>query len=94
MIAVITTVRDGLPFLVENLVSVAAQAETKCVHVVVDDGSTDGTAAWLEGNWKTRIDLILSEQVGRSQALNPVAGPLKRRLSLFWMLMTLRRQCG
>ena len=70
MIAVVTTVKNGLPFLEENLVSVAAQVETKCVHVVVDDGSTDGTAAWLEDSWKTRVELILSKPVGRGQALN------------------------
>jgi len=70
MIAVITTVRNGLPFLEENLVSVAAQGASECIHVVVDDGSTDGTAAWLTANWQTRVELILSAPVGRGRALN------------------------
>lgn len=70
MIAVITTVRNGLPFLEENLVSVAAQRVAGHVHVVVDDGSTDGTAAWLSSTWQTRVELILSAPVGRGRALN------------------------
>lgn len=70
MIAVVTTVRNGLPFLEENLVSVAAQGETERIHVVVDDGSTDGTAVWLSANWQTRIELFLSAPVGRGRALN------------------------
>lgn len=59
-----------MPFLEENLVSMDAQGATDHIHVVVDDGSTDGTAAWLSANWQTRVQLFLSAPVGRGRALN------------------------
>ena len=70
MIAVITTVKNGMPFLEENLVSVKAQRSIKPIHVVIDDGSTDKTAQWLLTNWKAEVKLICSTPVGRGKALN------------------------
>lgn len=70
MIAVITTVRNGLPFIEDNLVSVAEQVVPDLLHVVVDDGSTDGTSKWLSTNWQKHIKLISSKPIGRGRALN------------------------
>lgn len=70
MIAVITTVRNGLPFIEDNLISVANQVIPDTLHVVVDDGSTDGTSKWLSANWKKHIKLIISTPIGRGRALN------------------------
>lgn len=70
MISVITTVRNGMPFLEENLSSVAAQIYREHIHVVVDDGSTDRTATRLIANTNTQVKAILSPPVGRGRALN------------------------
>jgi glycosyltransferase involved in cell wall biosynthesis len=59
-------------FLAEALASVAAQ--TRPVHeiLVIDDGSTDGTAAWLRdmiGN-DARLRVLTSDRLGPSGARN------------------------
>lgn len=70
MISVITTVRNGMPFIKNNLDSVAEQIIPDLIHVVVDDGSTDGTSKWLSDNRQNHVKLIFSKPVGRGKALN------------------------
>ena len=61
---------DG--FIAEAFASVAAQ--TKSVHeiLVIDDGSTDGTAAWLRDMARkdTRLRVLTSDRLGPSGARN------------------------
>jgi glycosyltransferase involved in cell wall biosynthesis len=61
---------DG--FIAEAFASVAAQ--TRCVHeiLVVDDGSTDGTLAWLRDMTRedARLRVLTSDRLGPSGARN------------------------
>jgi glycosyltransferase involved in cell wall biosynthesis len=46
-LAVVTTVYNGERYLTESLLSCIEQKEPDLLHVVIDDGSTDGTAGLL-----------------------------------------------
>ena len=46
--SVVVATRDNLPFLRLCLESVLAHTGRPCEVIVVDNGSTDGTAAYLE----------------------------------------------
>lgn len=70
MIAVLTTVRNGMPFLQENIAAIRGQRLRDFVHVVVDDGSTDGTAEFLARKENRDLHVIASPPVGRGRALN------------------------
>lgn len=70
MIDVVTTVRNGMPFLSEAIDSVRGQLRDGHHHSIVDDGSTDGTAAFLEHQENADMDVITTPPVGRGRALN------------------------
>lgn len=70
MIAVLTTVRNGMPFLRENVAAVQGQRFRDFVHIVVDDGSTDGTSEFLARTENRDLHVIASPPVGRGPALN------------------------
>lgn len=70
MITVLTTVRNGMPFVAEALASVRAQHLKEFNHCVVDDGSTDGTAAYLKAEEQDNLNVILCPALGRGRALN------------------------
>ena len=50
IVSVITPCYNGLPFLAELLASVRAQTLAAWEHIVVDDGSTDGSIAVVEAH--------------------------------------------
>lgn len=52
-ISLLTAVRDGLPHLEEAVASIRSQTLRDWEWVIVDDGSRDGTAAWLD-DWARR----------------------------------------
>ena len=69
-ISVITAVFNGRETLEEALDSVARQDHPAIEHVVVDGGSTDGTAGIL-ARYRDRIDVLVSERdEGIYDALN------------------------
>jgi glycosyltransferase involved in cell wall biosynthesis len=72
-ISVIVAVKDGAAFVHEALESVVAQTRAPLEIVVVDDGSTDGTAAvvtdWAAGQAIT-VHLIRQENRGAAAARN------------------------
>ena len=70
MITVLTTVRNGMPFIAEALDSVREQRLRDFRHCVVDDGSTDGTPAHLKAAEYDQLDVVLSPALGRGRALN------------------------
>jgi glycosyltransferase involved in cell wall biosynthesis len=70
MIAVLTTVRNGMPFIKEAVMSVRDQVLEDYRHWVVDDGSTDGTRAYLEAEQGGRLTVVLGPSIGRGRALN------------------------
>ncbi|MEZ4590646.1 MAG: glycosyltransferase [Chloroflexota bacterium] len=69
-VAVITTTYNGLPLLREAVASVLAQTAVSLHYVVVDDGSTDGTAAYLQTIQDSRLTLLQPGRIGRARALN------------------------
>ena len=69
-VSVITTTYNGLPLLKDAVSSVLAQTLTDFEYIIVDDGSTDDTAAYFSTLDDDRIVYIQNERVGRSKALN------------------------
>lgn len=61
---------DGRPLLEGLLPSLAAQDFRDFHTVVVDNGSSDGTAAWLAEEWPNVQVVPLPENVGVTAALN------------------------
>src|SRR5436305_4220556 len=74
MTAVLTVViptRDRLALLREAVASVQAQESSSWGLIVVDDASSDGTAAWVDGVGDPRVSCIrLDERLERSAARN------------------------
>jgi GT2 family glycosyltransferase len=60
---------NGRELLAVALPSLAAQRFRDFRVLVVDDGSTDGTAAWLAEHWPT-VDVIVQANAGVTAALN------------------------
>lgn len=69
-VAVITTSYNGLPLLQAAVESVLAQTAVSLHYIVVDDGSTDGTAAYLQTVQDPRLTLLQPGRIGRGRALN------------------------
>jgi glycosyltransferase involved in cell wall biosynthesis len=61
LVSIIIPTYNRLPLLKQALASVRAQDYTDYEVIVVDDGSTDGTARWLEGQG---VRLILLSHTG------------------------------
>jgi glycosyltransferase involved in cell wall biosynthesis len=70
MIAVLTTVRNGMPFVKEAIASVRAQEYKAFRHCIVDDGSADGTSNFLRLEENSDLVVMYSEPIGRGRALN------------------------
>jgi glycosyltransferase involved in cell wall biosynthesis len=69
-VSVIMTVHNGLPYVEEAVDSVLGQEFDSFELVVVDDGSTDGTADVLAGRADPRLRLVRRSHQGRVAALN------------------------
>ena len=70
MITVLTTVRNGMPFIEETVASVRAQDYKTFRHCVVDDASSDGTLNFLRLEENSDLVVVRSEPIGRGKALN------------------------
>jgi glycosyltransferase involved in cell wall biosynthesis len=64
LVAVIIPTYNGLPYLKEAVESIRAQTVDNWELIVVDDGSTDATVAWLESLRDDRITIVQSEHTG------------------------------
>jgi len=73
------TVYNGLPFVEEAVDSLLAQDFDDFELVVVDDGSTDGTADRLAQRTDPRIRLLRRSHEGRVAALNHAVGLARGR---------------
>ncbi|MFL5538318.1 MAG: glycosyltransferase family 2 protein [Longimicrobiaceae bacterium] len=58
LVTVVIPTHDRLPLLAEAIDSVLAQTYPRWELVVVDDGSTDGTAEWVRSLGEARIRLV------------------------------------
>lgn len=73
-VSILLSVRNGLPYLTEAVASVLAQCGPSLELIVIDDGSNDGSGAWLD---------TLSAQDGRVRVVhNNVPLGLTRCLNL------------
>ncbi len=61
---------DGRPLLELALPSILSQSRPADQVIVVDNGSSDGTAEWLAASWPAVEVLRLEENVGVTAALN------------------------
>jgi len=69
-VSVVMSVYNGERFLRQAVDSILAQTFTDFEFVVVDDGSTDGTAEILKGYTDPRLRMIRQENIGLIGSLN------------------------
>lgn len=69
-LSVILAVFNGMPYLPETVESILGQSFQDFTFIIVDDGSTDGTAAYLESLTDERIQLIHQSNMGQGAARN------------------------
>lgn len=62
-VSVVIPVHNGLPFLPETLASVFGQTRPPDEVVVVENGSTDGTLAWLREHADPRVRVIVQPRL-------------------------------
>lgn len=69
--SIVTTVFNGMPYL-ERFVNTAGRISSDCGSqiVIVDDGSVDGSADWIERCNHDAIKLLRADRIGRGRALN------------------------
>lgn len=71
-VSIITPCFNSMNYIERTLVSVQAQTLSNWEYVVVDDGSTDGSAAVIEGylDDEPRLQLVMQENSGCAHARN------------------------
>jgi len=79
-ISVLTPAYNASAFIAETIRSVQQQSLDDWEHVVVDDGSTDGTAAVVRAAGDGRLVLIRQENAGQSAAQNVALARARGRL--------------
>jgi glycosyltransferase involved in cell wall biosynthesis len=72
-IAIITPVRNGMPWLAETIASIRAQNYAPLEIAIVDDGSSDDTRDYVRGLMRESNQVRLLEYEG-----------IGRRSSCFW----------
>lgn len=70
LVSVLLPVRNGLPYLRESLDSVLAQSMPDFEVLVIDDGSTDGSADAARATRDPRVRVLSTGGVGIAAALN------------------------
>lgn len=70
VVSVLLPVRNGLPYLPAAVESVLQQTFTNLEVLIIDDGSTDGTAAWLRTLTDPRVRRLTPSTPGLASALN------------------------
>jgi len=69
-VTVLMAVYNGMPFLPEAVNSIVGQTLEDWKFVIVNDGSTDGSAAWLSELDDPRMHVIHQENQGLAASLN------------------------
>lgn len=69
-LSIIMSVRNGFPYIEETMHSVLHQDFSDFEFIVVDDGSTDQTLAYLEQIGDPRLKLIKQDNTGVAKAKN------------------------
>jgi GT2 family glycosyltransferase len=95
-IVVYTLTRDRLDYTKRSFASLAANAGMSYAHVVVDNGSTDGTQDWLTGEvTRGAIDrlVLLPANEGISRASNLALDTLFREFPRVQMIVKMDNDC-
>ena len=82
-VSIITAVYNGARTIRETIASVRAQSEPAWEHLIVDDGSTDATAAVVRAGADARIAYHYQPHAGRSAARNRALDLARGELVLF-----------
>lgn len=69
MISIVTITYNRKSFLKEAIDSVQNQTYRDFEHIIIDDGSTDGTKEFMESLNNPRIRCVYSEKIGRLSVL-------------------------
>ncbi|MDP1569130.1 MAG: glycosyltransferase [Vicinamibacterales bacterium] len=69
-VSVLLPVRNALPYLPEAVASLEAQTFARIEVLAIDDGSTDGSRAWLEARVRPGFRLLSTGGAGFAAALN------------------------
>jgi glycosyltransferase involved in cell wall biosynthesis len=70
VVSVILAVRNGINYLPAAIESILNQSFSDLELIAIDDGSTDGTAAFLDGLSDARVRIYHQEGVGLAASLN------------------------
>ena len=70
IVSVITTTYNSLEFLPRAILSIQNQTFKEYEHIIVDDGSDDGTSEYLKSIKDDKIKVIILPRSGRGLALN------------------------
>ena len=70
LVSVITTTYNSLDYLQANIDSIRRQKYSEIEHIIVDDGSNDGTEDFLSKIEDENIKCIVIPRSGRGRALN------------------------
>ncbi len=79
LVSVIIPVHNGAAEIADGINSMLAQTFTDFELIVVDDGSTDGTAAIVDGIGDARLQVIHQENAGVATAANRAIGRARGR---------------
>ena len=69
-VSVLMTVYNGMPYLRPAVESVLEQTHSDFKFIIVDDGSEDGTAGYLESIDDPRVTVVRQENQGTAKAAN------------------------
>ena len=69
-VSVLMTVYNGLPYLERAIESILSQTLRDFRFVIVDDGSTDGTSAYLKSIQDDRVTVVTQSNQGTAAAAN------------------------
>ncbi|MGK0407364.1 MAG: glycosyltransferase involved in cell wall biosynthesis [Roseivirga sp.] len=69
-LSVICTVKNGFPYIEDTIQSVLDSSYQDFEFIIVDDGSTDGTVAFLESLKAVQIKVFYQENTGVAKAKN------------------------
>ena len=69
-VSILMAVCNGMPYLPEAVDSIRRQTLAQWTFVIVDDGSTDGSAQYLDGLDDSRIRVLHTPNRGLGAALN------------------------
>jgi glycosyltransferase involved in cell wall biosynthesis len=70
LITVLMSVHNGMPYLPEAVESIFRQTFQRWQFVIIDDGSSDDSAAYLDRLTDQRVKVVHQEQQGLAAALN------------------------